>query len=704
MTLADIYIEPRFKVHEYCLSLKYLETIKREEKYYTESFYKIAQDNIHDFVYDLINGEKTYGELRDSKCNLYFILGYPGQGKSSFCKKMLNDIIGFNKVVSKDVIFLKIRNMTDTQSLVNDPIQTIYEEWVKEYSLNVEDFPLKSIQNSLVILDGLDELFIQENLTSSIIDEFCKSIIRKTESFSKMKVLITSRYGYINIDNLKKTNSLIIQLDEFTESQEIDWLEKYRVFHSESKLTASKIKLYNANESYSAIKELITQPILLHLIATVNQEIEQSTNRSTIYDQLFTELINRSWAKEGQIDILINLEKEDLREFIRDIAYTIYLSGKQYIHKSKLVELPQTKIFIDRLGDQNNVRDVLKNIMIAFYFQETKKNLEEKTDIDRSDYAIEFLHKSLQEYLVAEKIWEEFQYLITKESRRNRYFLESAGDAIRYIDAFLPENGLSFEISNNLREIIGNSSNDVNVELANRIDLFLPEWIQYGFVYESEWGQKHYLTKSRNNLNIIFLVLTNLVHGRNYFFNRNFTPLLSRHDLSVSLKDQIFVGKIKDAFERDIDEELELSLFDATIYLNNNDYGAMQSKTEFKSLIMENVDFVSFDNSSMKVINCIINSSSFSIHAPNTSNNFEKCNFSQTLFRYGVVNFSKCVFNNCTFMAYSFFEFDECKFDKCVFHVLEDYDKNSYLDNDLQNCVFFVSRKDGNSTSSAFIY
>ncbi|MBK6784808.1 MAG: hypothetical protein IPG79_14355 [Saprospiraceae bacterium] len=93
----------------------------------------------------------------------------------------------------------------------------------------------------------------------------------------------------------------IIHIDTLTEEQQKKYLIKYnKVVKLKDKILVENInKLNNINRNikYLSIKELINQPIFLNLIFFNDIDISIGGNKSAIYDQLFNDLIHKSWDK-----------------------------------------------------------------------------------------------------------------------------------------------------------------------------------------------------------------------------------------------------------------------------------------------------------------------------------------------------------------------------------------------------------------------
>lgn len=504
LKLRDIYIEPQYNLHRNCFKEKDKRVVSKNRRD-DKGFVRLNDSSVHEFVHDFLNSKDKL-ELKHGRSNILFVLGYPGQGKSSFCKKVLYDCIVGDRHIDQDIYFVKLRNLTNTAGLMFSPINALLQFINEQIDFEVNRQELKE---SVLILDGLDELFMKENLQTSAIDEFCRLIIRETETLENQKIIITSRYGYVNTERLKTEDVLILQLREFDLQRQKKWLSIYKNFHPETVLSEHHLDDINSEREYLYLKELISQPILLHLLATLERELEMKTNRAKIYESLFTQLIKRTWAKEGPIDNMSGIFESDLREFLREIAFTIFQSGNGYIHKSTMVQLPATVQFLEKM-ESRNLRDSLKRLMIAFYFQEVKKeeDREEKSD-DKDDYAIEFLHNSLQEYLVAEKIWNTVITFSDKNSRTGKYNIDDEKRAFETVVTLFSRRIISPEIGNYVKEIVQNDSETNRSELADRMTKFFPGLLEMDFLPLDAFGaQKVQLSNAHSGFFGYWLVLS----------------------------------------------------------------------------------------------------------------------------------------------------------------------------------------------------
>lgn len=492
LNLRDIYIEPRFKIHKSCFKAND-DRIKVDYHREDKGFFNVCESaTINEFTYEVFKGTNKC-DLKFGNTRIMFILGYPGQGKSSFCKKFMYDIITDKTPISRSLYHVRLRNLK-TKELRSAPIKTL-ERYIQK-DTRISDIDLER-EPALLILDGLDEAGMQEAQTRDI-DGFCKELIReiRTTPHINLQIIITSRYGYIDIDALEliqdnTVNSLVVQIQEFDVDRQKKWLSIYKKHHPEVTLTEKVIDSVNDKENavYSSVRELIGQPILLHLIAVSNYDLSKGCiNKAQIYKGLFDRLLKRNWDSSGQLEIFKEIEhNDDLRAFIRSLALAIYHTGNDYIHKSKLLSNQATIEFNKQLGESDKqFTESLKGVMVAFYLQEVRKKDSDRDNTDdKNDYAIEFLHKSLLEYMVAEKVWETIKEFGEKVSGRRKFVISETDVALKIVFKLFSPRFLSIEVVEYLVEIIANEESAVENEeraiLKSRLVEFLPDLIQRDF-------------------------------------------------------------------------------------------------------------------------------------------------------------------------------------------------------------------------------
>ncbi|EDP94560.1 pentapeptide repeat-containing protein [Kordia algicida OT-1] len=636
MTLANLYVEPSASIFKECFTKetqKYL--YHKEEVFWTLESYKSIHDIIYDFTKNTIKDKQS---LENPNVNCLMILGYPGQGKTSLCYYTLYDLIESKKENSTKYYFIKLRNISETKELINNPIKII-SSFIKD----IHEIEFNRKDKNLVILDGLDELYMKEGLNSNDIDEFCRELGNISTLLPDTKFIVTSRYGYVNLERLKKNEFIILSLDEFDNERQQEWVDNYRIFHPESNLDLNQLDYINRNIPH--VSELIRQPILLHLISKVKIDYDALSNRTDIYNKLFDSLILRKWEKKGQIENLRGLTKISLRRYIRDIALSIFQGDYEYIRKKDLEELPSTQSFLNKL-EKDNLKDSLKSIMISFYFQEVKRKKTDTFEEDSSNYAIEFLHKSLQEYLVAEKIWYGFLELIDKRAN-GEYFIDTWQDALAYISEILSPKIISKEITEYLIELIQNEDDlQLKIDLKNRLSLYFNSFLNVHF-YDTNQKSKNNIESSINTFYGFWTIFSHLDIDKNYIspqYKETFVQLLK---WSLSKRHLYYNLSYQNLSHSNLNG---VNFSEVSLLHTNFSHCALQGASFHRAFINKSILY----NSELQRVD-------FS-HAEIYDTNLTSCEFMNSNLSY--TNFQKCNFSNSDFLKCFYLNtyFDSCDF------------------------------------------
>ncbi len=379
-----------------------------------------------------------------------------------------------------------MRNI-DHKAFLNNPFDAVAQHIEK-----IERIPFHE-ENTLLLLDGLDELSMSAGLNNEEVNDLLHRLIKELNNRPTLHCILTSRYHYFKVATLDRQPVWVAKLAALTVEQQQQWLEKYRPFKEDLRLTAQQLQNISKQENYKHLAELLTQPILLHIVAQVNFDVQQGGNRSKIYEQLFTVLCEHSWNKQA-----IERYKEDftpirLREYISEVAYQIYISEFDYIRRNDLENLNATKEFReDCMQTNQNPSEALKEVLVSFYFKDKEKTKEDNEESDKELYAIEFLHKSLQEYLTAEHIWRSIcnEFLATqKKGGKQDYAINKGIDALRTIWEIGSHKGLSYEVFDYLMEVIENDQTTDKKTLTERLSFFIDELLQQQFIYEHKDGK-----------------------------------------------------------------------------------------------------------------------------------------------------------------------------------------------------------------------
>ncbi|MFZ4561676.1 MAG: NACHT domain-containing protein, partial [Saprospiraceae bacterium] len=480
MTLAGIYIEPGVRVWKGCLQ-------QADAPGGLELFRDISKRSLH----RLVNGffvEKqpaAFPEVVVQNPRLLLLLGQPGQGKTSFCQRFLHDHIRPEERDANRIFYIRLRDIASVRDLFNDPLDTLQAHVQHSIDRNRDYLDKELFCSATWVLDGLDELAMREANQQGETETFIKDLLRLQDRYPDLYILLTSRFGQVDLDKFRKHSMLVAAIAGLTEAQQLEWLGKYKGFHPECSLDEPTLRRVHAAEEYGHLRELMDQPIVLHLMALAGVSLDTKLRRAAIYGELFDKLCDRSWADNKQIDRLQELtDPQDLRVYIREVAFAIYASGREYLRKADLEALPASEDFIKKLGSRAQLGDVLRYLMVAFYMQEVQKSSADTGEEDRRQYAVEFLHKSLQEYLVAEKIWESIKAFGDKNSRTGKYAVDTADQALALAWGLFARKPMSEYVYGYLREHIENDQATDKAAIFDRMLSFAPELLEKQFLHE----------------------------------------------------------------------------------------------------------------------------------------------------------------------------------------------------------------------------
>jgi hypothetical protein len=480
MTLEDIYIEPGVRLWKGCLQ-------QADAPGGLELFRDISKRSLH----RLVNGffvEKqpaAFPEVVVQNPRLLLLLGQPGQGKTSFCRRFLYEHIRPEERDANRIFYIRLRDIASVRDLFNDPLDTLQAHVQHSIDRNRDYLDKELFCSATWVLDGLDELAMREANQQGETETFIKDLLRLQDRYPGLYILLTSRFGQVDLDKFRKHSMQVAAIAGLTEAQQVEWLGKYKGFHPECSLDEPTLRRVHAAEEYGHLRELMDQPIVLHLMALAGVSLDTKLSRAAIYGELFDKLCDRSWADNKQIARLQELtDPQDLRAYIREVAFAIYASGREYLRKADLEALPASEDFIKKLGSRAQLGDVLRYLMVAFYMQEVQKSSADTGEEDRRQYAVEFLHKSLQEYLVAEKIWESIKAFGDKNSRTGKYAVDTADQALALAWGLFARKPMSEYIYGYLREHIENDQATDKAAIFDRMLSFAPELLEKQFLHE----------------------------------------------------------------------------------------------------------------------------------------------------------------------------------------------------------------------------
>lgn len=493
VSLSDVYVQPSFLVYERMLEDETLKRLRMNgNNVRQEHFIHCGFDgSIHDYLQRHFLTSTTYKGIKPEVGNsrLLVLLGQPGHGKSSFCYRSIFDLLQADDI-DCNAFFVRLQSFDDkalaepmAEVIQQLPPDLDYEAWVDA----------KQGQKSLLFLDGLDEFCMTQSLTDAQVIGFIQKCKKWTERNPLLHIVVTSRFNYVETAKLHDHDCQLLSLGMLDLAQQHDLVTRYMVKMADQTchLTLQMLEKINKEEQYKHVKELIELPILLQMVLIAQVNVEAAGSRAAIYDQLFTQVLSRKWDKEGKLKKYKDTDKfseKHLRKYLAFLAFRIFQSRRGYLNKSDIESYNETKDFSKKLKLENEgeeLKPVLKDILTSFYLNETRKDGSDRLQADKdNEYAIEFLHKSLYEYLACEYIWVAVkEYFLEKEPDGDGYKTRSTEEVQQQMQKLFANVRLTKETLEYLKEIIAGDTTP-HKDLAEEMSWHFAKLLKHGFLYE----------------------------------------------------------------------------------------------------------------------------------------------------------------------------------------------------------------------------
>lgn len=291
------------------------------------------------------------------------LLGHPGSGKSTAITWLLNqpDLIQNRKV--RVYRFADFEDIDWTGRPNNLPSHILKDAGLKTSDLN----------NSILILDGLDEINMGEQQT-----KFLNALL-DWENANNFRLIVTCRIT--RITELSKIESLCWEICPFDDSKIIQFSQIY----DEGSKAADLSVLLTQDKSLVSVLGI---PFILYMILALNIDLSEHSSLVTIYNQIFSLTSDKSIYLRQNYDDAHPVTKEEIKQihcFSQKVAVSMWENAPQqaYLKKSEY-EAIATSIC------EGTPDSRLHDILIGQYFMEGQENHE-----------LYFIHRSLYEYFVA---------------------------------------------------------------------------------------------------------------------------------------------------------------------------------------------------------------------------------------------------------------------------------------------------------------
>lgn len=354
--------------------------IKLSEVYLEEHlphyiWYKNSENNPSTDLKELLS--EYINKNRDNKMLLVF--GQPGIGKST-----LITWITANFIESIDDI-LVYRFASDLGD-INWQNGRISIRVLEKLRLNQSD-----LNEKVLIIDGFDEVNIESNRRSDILDSLYGDWIydRIINNFS---LIITCRENYIPRFEVLKCKYITLQQWDDTQIKSF-----CNIFQEKTKNRVSNDTIEKLCEN----RKILGIPLILYMVLALNISIEKEGSIVDIYDKIFSldggiydRCIDfKSFAEKHRIGEV----KEYIHQISRDIAFWMFENKSE---EANISQKEYQKICTDIVQNSECENQyITQDFMIGSYF----KLVRHCEGIETEELC--FVHRSIYEYFVAETIF-----------------------------------------------------------------------------------------------------------------------------------------------------------------------------------------------------------------------------------------------------------------------------------------------------------
>lgn len=405
--------------------------------------------------------------VENNEKEMLLILGQPGIGKST----LITWIVAKYKDNVKDILVyrfsLDIRGINWKKGDVLKEILNI---------LNIEYFEL---ENKVLILDGLDEIWIDDD-REKVLNQIYLELMN-LNFIKRFTLIITCRENYML--ELQKIECKYITLQIWDKEQ----IQSFcKIYGEKNRCGVSKSKIDKILEN----KEILGTPLILYMVLALNIVIEKSSSIVDVYDRIFSLdggsiydrcIRNVRFAEPHRISEF----KQQLHQISQEIAFWIFEnnSTEEYIPQKDYEKICDAVV-----NDKSEKSEIIKHdFMIGNYF----KIIKHCEGVGTGE--LHFIHRSIYEYFVEEYIFESLCELTSKEEIVGKF-----GELLKY-------GILSKQILEFMKYKVRNTKFD---DIFGKIKLLFQIMLQNGMTY---YTKMHYRNVVDREI-IIFSNMLEVVH------------------------------------------------------------------------------------------------------------------------------------------------------------------------------------------------
>lgn len=298
------------------------------------------------------------------------IHGEPGHGKTTLCRKAVYEYGRDRFCKDKTNVFWFRLNPAFAEGIIEDGTFVLKNAFCwGDPEIELNRFPpeenKKEYQNSVVFLDGYDELKAQLHGINRNLTDF----IRTAEKFARtynMHIVITTRTR--SLEDEGKLNIPTLQFAPISEERQDAWIEQNAPDYKED--------FEGLRESSKGMKEMLGIPILFRMVVQAQLKSTTAQNVVDLYDMLFKATMERRGLESSKVGFW--------HQNYENLAYKIYCNDEQF-----------TDVEDEQRADE---------FLYMFYIKGGDKQ------------HVEFLHRSFYQYFLAHFLYRKMSVIEDEES------------------------------------------------------------------------------------------------------------------------------------------------------------------------------------------------------------------------------------------------------------------------------------------------
>ena len=355
------------------------------------------------------------------------IHGEPGHGKTTLCRKAVYEHVLKQFCPDKTNVFWFRLNPAFAEGIIKDGKFVLKNAFCwGDPDIGLNEIPLednkKEYKNSVVFLDGYDELQAQLHGANKNLKDFITTAKKIAQTYD-MHIVITTRTR--SLSDERRLNIPSFQFAPISEDEQDAWIEKNARDYKED--------FEVLRESSEEMKEMLGIPILFRMVVKAKLKSTIAKNVVDLYDTLFEATMERRAADDAEMSYW--------RGKYEQFAYEIYCNDEQFADVEDEQRADEfLYMFYIKGGDKQHVEFLNRSFyqyFLAHFLYQKMSEVEDEASAEaflcclaerRIDFDVLNYIQQIQENRQIENGWEVIQ-------EKCEYIL----DAIGQTDAIIPE-------------------------------------------------------------------------------------------------------------------------------------------------------------------------------------------------------------------------------------------------------------------------